>query len=48
MTNGPENRLIEALKNAEVHGDIAPRSRSYPMTMVLRKNTIQANLMKAP
>ena len=45
MTNGPENRLIEALKKVDVHGDVAPPHVHDPMTMVLRANAIQANLM---
>ena len=46
MINGPEKRLIEALKNVEVHGDVAPPHVHDPMTMVLRENAIQANLMR--
>jgi hypothetical protein len=46
MTNGPENRLIEALKNVDVHGDVAPSQVQDPMTMVLRGNAIQAHLMR--
>ena len=43
MINGPEKRLIEALKNVDVHGDVAPPHVHDPMTMVLRENAIQAN-----
>jgi hypothetical protein len=46
MTNGPENRLIEALKKVDVHGDVAPRHVHDPMTMVLRESAIQAHLMR--
>ena len=46
MTNGPENRLIDALKNVDVHGDVAPHHVHDPTTMVLRENAIQANLMR--
>jgi hypothetical protein len=46
MTNGPEKRLVEALKNVGVHGDVAPVHVHDPMTMVLRENAIQANLMR--
>lgn len=46
MTDGPENRLIEALKTVDVHGDVAPAHVHDPMTMVLRENAIQAHLMR--
>jgi hypothetical protein len=46
MTNRPENTLIEALKNVEVHGDIAFPHVHDPMTMVLREHAVQANLMR--
>jgi hypothetical protein len=46
MINDPEKRLIEALKNVDAHGDVAPPHVHDPMTMVLRGNAIQANLMR--
>ena len=46
MTKGSETRLIEALKKVDVHGDVAPPHVHDPMTMVLRQNAIQANLMR--
>ena len=46
MTDGPENRLIEALKNVDIHGDVAPPDVHDPTTMVLRENAIQANLIR--
>ncbi len=46
MINGPEKRLIEALKNVDVHGDVAPPDVHDPMTMLLRENAIQAHLMR--
>ena len=46
MTNGPEKRLIEALKKVDVHGDVAPADVHDPMTMLLRENAIQANLIR--
>src|SRR5271166_4199357 len=46
MINGPEKRLIEALKNVDVHGDVAPVHVHDPMTMLLRENAIQAHLMR--
>ena len=46
MTNGPEKTLIQALRKVDVHGDVAPRHVHDPMTMVLRENAIQANLMR--
>ena len=46
MINVPEKRLIEALKNVDAHGDVAPPHVHDPMTMVLRENAIQANLMR--
>jgi len=45
MINDPEKRLIEALKNVDEHGDVAPDDVHDPMTMVLRGNAIQAHLM---
>jgi hypothetical protein len=45
MINNPENRLIEALKNVDAHGDVASPHVHDPMTMVLRGNAIQAHLM---
>ena len=45
MINGPERRLTEALRKVDVHGDVAPPHVHDPMTMVLRENAIQANLM---
>ena len=46
MINGPEKRLIEALKNVDLHGDVAPPAVHDPMTMLLRENAIQAHLMR--
>src|ERR1700677_59677 len=46
MINAPEDRLIEALKNVDAHGDVAPPHVNDPMTMVLRENAIQGNLMR--
>jgi hypothetical protein len=46
MTNGSEKRLIEALKNVDVHGDVAAPDVYDPMTMLLQENAIQANLMR--
>ena len=46
MTNGPEKTLIEALRKVDVHGDVAPPHVHDPMTMVLRENAIQSNLMR--
>src|SRR5579871_1624155 len=41
-----EKRLVEALKSVDAHGDIAPAHVDDPMTMLLRENAIQANLMR--
>jgi hypothetical protein len=46
MIDAPEERLIEALKNVDAHGDVAPPHVNDPMTMVLRENAIQGNLMR--
>lgn len=46
MTDSHENRLIEALKKVDAHGDVAPPHVQDPMTMVLRQNAIQADLMR--
>ena len=45
-TDALELRLIEALKTVDVHGDVAPAHVHDPMTMLLRENAIQANLMR--
>ena len=46
MINAVEKRLIEALKNVDAHGDVAPAHVHDPMTMLLRENAIQGNLMR--
>jgi len=46
MIDALEKRLIEALKSVDAHGDIAPAHAHDPMTMVLRENAIQANLVR--
>jgi hypothetical protein len=46
MSDGLEKRLIEALKSVDAHGDVAPAHVHDPMTMLLRENAIQANLMR--
>ncbi len=46
MNSTVETRLIEALKNVDAHGDVAPPHVHDPMTMVLRENAIRANLMR--
>jgi hypothetical protein len=46
MTDALEKRLIEALKNVDAHGDVAPSHVHDPMTMLLRDNALQANLMR--
>ena len=46
MIEALEKRLIEALKSVDAHGDVAPAHVHDPMTMLLRENAIQANLMR--
>src|SRR5208282_3983161 len=46
MIDTLEKRLIEALKSVDAHGDVAPAHVHDPMTMLLRENAIQANLMR--
>ena len=46
MTDVLEKRLIEALKTVDAHGDVAPAHVHDPMTMLLRENAIQTNLMR--
>ena len=46
MPKTPETQLIEALKKVDVYGDIAPPHVQDPMTMVLRQNAIQADLIR--
>ncbi len=46
MNDTLEKRLIEALKRVEAHGDVAPASVHDPMTMLLRENVLQANLVR--
>jgi hypothetical protein len=43
MTNGPEKRLIDALRKVDVHGDVAPPHVHDPMIMVLRESAIQSS-----
>ena len=46
MSDALEKRLIEALKSVDAHGDVAPAHVHDPMTMVLRENALQTNLMR--
>jgi hypothetical protein len=46
MTDPHENRLIEALRKVDVHGDVAPAHVQDPMTMVLRERALQDDLMR--
>jgi hypothetical protein len=46
MTEKLEDRLIEALKKVDVHGDIAPEHVHDPMTMILRERALQDDLMR--
>ncbi len=46
MTDTHEDRLIEALKKVDAHGDVAPDHVHDPMTMVLRQRAIQGDLMR--
>jgi hypothetical protein len=46
MIDALEKRLIEALKIVDAHGDVAPAHVHDPMTMSLRENGVQANLMR--
>jgi hypothetical protein len=46
MMDPLEKRLIEALKSVDAHGDVAPAHVHDPMTMLLRENAIQGNLMR--
>ncbi len=41
-----EMKLIDALKSVDAHGDVAPPHVHDPMTIVLRENALQANLMR--
>lgn len=41
MISDPEKRLIEALKNVDAHGDVAPAGVHDPMTMVPLGNAIK-------
>jgi hypothetical protein len=46
MIDALEKRLIEALQSVDAHGDVAPAHVNDPMTMLLRENAVQANLMR--
>ncbi|SEB58061.1 hypothetical protein SAMN05443249_0564 [Beijerinckia sp. 28-YEA-48] len=46
MTNLPELKLIEALKQVDAHGDVAPPHVQDPTTMVIRQLAVQADLMR--
>jgi hypothetical protein len=41
-----EERLIEALKSVDAHGDVAPAHVHDPMTMLLRENVVRDNLVR--
>jgi hypothetical protein len=46
MNDALEKRLVEALKRVDAHGDIAPAGVHDRMTMSLRENAVQANLVR--
>ena len=46
MADAQGKRLIEALRKVDTHGDVAPAHVQDPMTMVLRRRAIQADLMR--
>ena len=46
MIDAPESKLIEALKRVDAHGDVAPYEVHDPMTMLMRENAVQANLVR--
>lgn len=46
MSDALEDRLIEALKKVDAHGDVAPDHVHDPVTMVLRQRAIRDDLMR--
>jgi len=46
MTETQENRLVEALRAVEQHGDVSPAVVHDPMSMVLRQQAVQGDLMR--
>src|SRR6516165_1963601 len=46
MTIDLEERLVEALKSVDAHGDVAPAHVHDPMTMLLRENVVRDNLVR--
>lgn len=46
MSNLPELKLIEALKQVDAHGDVAPPHVQDPTTMVIRQLAVQNDLMR--
>jgi len=46
MNDALEKRLVEALKRVDAHGDVAPAYVHDPMTILLRENAVQANLVR--
>ncbi|WP_424360098.1 hypothetical protein [Methylocystis parvus] len=46
MTDSQEDRLVEALRIVDVHGDVAPPHVQDPMTMVIRQRALIADLMR--
>ncbi len=46
MNDALEKRLVEALKRVDGHGDVAPAHVHDPMTILLRENAVQANLVR--
>jgi hypothetical protein len=46
MTDPQEDRLVEALRKVDEHGDVAPPHVQDPMTMVIRHRALSADLMR--
>jgi hypothetical protein len=46
MTDSFGNKLVEALKNLDTFGDIAPAHVQDPTTMIIRQIAVQDDLMR--
>jgi hypothetical protein len=46
MQDAHEQRLVEALKIVDAHGDVAPAHVDDPTTMLLRQTALQKDLIR--
>jgi hypothetical protein len=46
MTEKLEDRLIEALKKVDIHGDVAPENVHDPMITIIRERVLRDDLVR--